>query len=267
MTRNQARTSKVPKLSYFQRCRAWAKRERGQAWATIAGHYELSEDELLKQLTEHHDADAEKEKLADEKHRADTDRYKYWKRSFSHFPRNSFEIIYADPPWKYDNRGGRGSADKHYSVMNLADICALPVAELAAPQSVLFMWHVATMPAEALEVVNAWGFELVTLKGFTWAKQTSTRNKWHFGMGFYTRANTEDCLIAVRGKKLERADRGVPQLIVEPFTKHSEKPQEARDRIVRLYGDRPRLELFARKAAPGWSAWGDELTNEKEQNK
>lgn len=172
-------------------------------------------------------------------------------------PAGPFSVIYADPPWSYKNKASRACADNHYPTMSVADLCALPVAGIAAADAVLVMWHVPTMPLEALRVVEAWGFTFKTMKGFTWAKRTK-HDKEHIGLGNYTRANTEDALIAVRGRGLERLDRGVRQLVMASMGRHSKKPDEVRERIVRLWGDVPRIELFARAAAPGWACWGNE---------
>lgn len=170
-----------------------------------------------------------------------------------------YELIYADPPWSYRdsaNAGKRGSVHK-YRCMSLGQICALDIQSIAAPDCLLAMWWVPPMPAEALQVVRFWGFALRTMKGFTWHKRT-THGKSHMGMGNLTRANTEDCLFAGRGK-LKRVDAGIRQFIDAPIGRHSEKPAEARDRLVQLMGDVHRVELFAREAAPGWDVWGDEV--------
>jgi len=95
------------------------------------------------------------------------------------------------------------------------------------------------------------------MKGFTWHKRTK-HGKSHIGMGHWTRGNTEDCLFAVRGKP-KPVNHGVRQFIEAPRGKHSEKPPEARERLVLLMGDVPRIELFAREAVPGWDVWGLEV--------
>lgn len=174
------------------------------------------------------------------------------------FPPKRFEIIYADPPWQYRDKaaaGERGACFK-YDVMGLKDVCALPVQEIAAENCLLAMWHVPPMPLEALQVVESWGFTFKTMKGFTWAKRTK-HGKWHFGMGNWTRGNAEDCLFAVRGAP-KRFSAGVRSLIEAPVREHSRKPDEARERLVALMGDVPRIELFARGPVPGWEVWGDE---------
>jgi len=175
------------------------------------------------------------------------------------FPAAQFDLIYADPPWKFKdscNSGKRGACHK-YSVMSVDDLSVLPVIRLAAPNCLLAMWWVAAMPEEALAVIDAWGFELRTMKGFTWHKRTK-HGCSHFGMGHWTRANTEDCLFATRGR-VKRINAGVRQFIDAPIGRHSEKPTEARDRLVTLVGDVPRIELFARIQTPGWATWGNEV--------
>lgn len=173
-----------------------------------------------------------------------------------------YNLIYADPPWEFKDKchaGNRGAGYK-YSTMNLSAIKALPVADIAADNAILAMWWVASQPMEALAVVDAWGFKLKTMTGFTWHK-TTKNGKDHFGMGNWTRANAENCLFAVRGKP-KRVCAGVRQLIVAQVGHHSAKPPEARDRLVRLMGDVPRVELFARERADGWSTWGNQVESD-----
>lgn len=174
-----------------------------------------------------------------------------------------YGLIYADPAWKFDNaaksKGQWGGAAKHYKTMTVEEICALPVADLAAKDCLLAMWHVPAMPEEAIAVVKAWGFRLVTTKGFCWHKLTTTGLD-HFGMGTLSRGNTEDCMFAVRGKPV-RKSRSVRQLIHAPVREHSRKPDEARERLLQLLGEIPRIELFARQPHYGWDAWGNELTS------
>ena len=153
-------------------------------------------------------------------------------------------------------------ASAQYPVMSVADIMRLPVATLAADDCTLFMWWVASQPQEALDVVRAWGFTLKTMTGFVWNKQTKN-NLPFFGMGFYTRQGSENCLIAVRGKP-KRASASVRAVVCAPVGRHSEKPDIFRTRIVGLMGDVPRIELFARCRVPGWAAWGNEMANDVE---
>lgn len=174
-------------------------------------------------------------------------------------PEKKYSVIYADPPWTYQDkaRSGKRGASQKYRCMDLSDLMQLPVKSIAAENCVLFMWHVAPMPTEALKVVEAWGFKLKTMKGFTWHK-TTKNGKSFMGMGNWTRANTEDCLIAVRGN-IKRVDASVRQFVEAPIREHSRKPDEVRDRIVQMMGDLERIELFARQQHEGWRCWGNEL--------
>lgn len=169
-----------------------------------------------------------------------------------------YEIIYADPPWSYRDRGCNGSAEKHYPTMTLSEICDLSVQKIAADNAVLFIWATYPMIAECLDVIKAWGFRYKTI-GFQWVK-TTKNGKYFFGLGHWTRGNTEPCLIATRGK-IKRINNSVSQLVVSPLRAHSQKPDEVRDRIVTLIGDKPRIELFARGSFPGWATWGNEVPN------
>lgn len=170
-----------------------------------------------------------------------------------------YRLIYADPPWTYRDKacsGKRGACFK-YPVMTTDAICELPVSTIAAHNCLLAMWWTGALEDDAKRVVKAWGFDVVTMKGFTWVKQNPRTGKYSFGMGQFTRANTEDVLFARIGKP-KRVDAGVSQLVVAPRMGHSVKPVEVADRLVRLMGDVPRIELFARDPQPGWDAWGFE---------
>ncbi len=175
-----------------------------------------------------------------------------------------YRLIYADPPWTYRDKaadGERGSAFK-YQTMALPDICRLPVWDVADPDSCLLaMWWVSTQPLEALKVVDAWGFRLMTMKGFTWHKTNRKKGNSAIGMGHMTRGNSEDCLFAVRGRLPERKDASICQHITAPRMEHSAKPPVIRDLLVGLLGDIPRIELFARESADGWHTWGNECDN------
>jgi len=170
-----------------------------------------------------------------------------------------YNVIYADPPWRYDNKGGQGVAENHYPTMNISDICALPVADIAAKDSALFLWATFPMLPEALRVIEAWGFKFKTV-AFVWLKQNRKAKTWFYGLGFWTRGNAEVCLFATRGHP-KRQDNSIHQFIISPIEAHSKKPDEARDKIVRLMGDIPRVELFARQAPPGWDVWGNEVNS------
>ena len=180
-----------------------------------------------------------------------------------------YSVIYADPPWAYKQQGGakgRGTAKAHYDTMQTAEICALPVKEIATEDALLFMW--ATFPniKDALEVMEAWGFGYKTA-AFVWVKTNAKSGSLFWGMGSYTRANAEVCLLGIRKKtkagKCVKA-HNIHQIIQAPYTRHSEKPPETRERIKALTGSEGGyLELFARQAAPGWDCWGNEAPGEE----
>jgi N6-adenosine-specific RNA methylase IME4 len=116
------------------------------------------------------------------------------------------------------------------------------------------------MIAQGYQVMRAWGFTPKTV-GFYWVKTNMKSEGFFTGLGYYTRANPEQCILGVRGKGLKRKDKGVPRLIVSPRGRHSEKPQEAYERIERLFGDVSRVELFARRQRPGWDVFGNQVEN------
>ena len=172
-----------------------------------------------------------------------------------------YKIIYADPPWSFKNKNTGGSmisgASAKYNTMTVKDICNLPVSQIVDDNCILFMWWVASQPEEALAVVKSWGFKLKTMTGFNWIKTTKT-GKMDFGMGFWTRAGSECCLIATKGKP-KRINGSVRSVVVSSKAEHSKKPKIIRDKIVELCGDIPRIELFARQTTNGWDAWGNEV--------
>ena len=184
-----------------------------------------------------------------------------------------FNVIYADPGWKFNNKKTGGSmksgSASQYSVMDVRDIAALPVQDICAKDSCLFMWWVDTMPLEALHVLKNWDFTFKKMNAFVWEKQTKT-GKDCFGMGHYTRPQVECVMLGVKGK-FTRDDASVRQLIrtvedesvVKAYNAgHSIKPPEVRDRIVKLCGNVPRIELFARTKPDGWSVWGDQVESD-----
>ncbi|HED3065070.1 TPA: adenine methyltransferase [Kluyvera ascorbata] len=197
-----------------------------------------------------------------------------------------YQLIYADPPWSYGNTISNGAAIDHYPTMSITDLKRLPVWELAAENAVLAMWYTGTHNQEAMALAEAWGFTVRTMKGFTWVKlnqlaaqrvdkalaEGSITDFYDFldvlnaetrmNGGNHTRANTEDLLIATRGKGLERENAGIKQVIYSPLGEHSQKPWEARHRLELLYGDVSRIELFSRSAAPGWDCWGNQCDSD-----
>ena len=174
-----------------------------------------------------------------------------------------YSIIYADPPWSFKTYSAKGegrSASQHYQTMNKSDIQSLPIKNIAADDCVLFLWVTSPCLLEGIELIKAWGFEYKTI-AFTWIKQNKKSPSLFWGMGYWTRANSELCLLATKGNP-KRIDAGVHSVIMTPIEEHSKKPDEARKRIVYLMGDIPRIELFARTKTDGWDAWGNEIESD-----
>ena len=168
-----------------------------------------------------------------------------------------YGIVYADPPWRYDMKRGNRVAENHYPTMSISELCALPVADLAAKDSALFLWATFPQLPEALRLIQAWGFTYKSV-AFVWLKQNRKSPGWFYGLGFWTRGNAEVCLLATRGHPKRQA-ANIHPFIISPFREHSRKPEEAREKIVALMGDLPRVELFARQSPPGWDVWGNEV--------
>jgi N6-adenosine-specific RNA methylase IME4 len=180
--------------------------------------------------------------------------------------RSNFSIIYADPPWTFQTWSKRGkarSAESHYPCLTLPEIQALPIADIAADNCTLFLWATDPLLPQAIDLIQKWGFNYKTI-GFNWVKLNKSSEGFFTGMGYWTRANAELCLLGTRGKP-KRKSASVRRLVVAPRREHSRKPDVVADRIVDLMGDLPRIELFARTPRPGWEVWGNE-TNKWEPN-
>jgi N6-adenosine-specific RNA methylase IME4 len=186
-------------------------------------------------------------------------------------PRQHFGAILTDPPWHFaawakykelpDGSKTRAT-ERFYSTMSAKEIAALPVAELAAPDCVLFLWTCWPMLADAWLCLKRWGFEYKTC-AFAWTRADNRQPDFfqdelpvQVGLGYWTRANSEPCLLATRGKP-KRLNADVRQAIIAPRREHSRKPDGIHERIERLVGG-PYLELFARQSRPGWTTWGNE---------
>lgn len=173
------------------------------------------------------------------------------------FPDKKYKIIYADPPWTYRDTakaGNRGAGCK-YGLLNDYEISRLHVEEIADDNCVLFMWVTYPKLSEGLDVIKQWGFTFKTV-AFTWIKKYQNGNSF-MGMGCWTRANAEICLLATKGKP-SRKSAAIRQHIETVPEQHSKKPDEIRDRIVLLCGDLSRIELFARQPVEGWDVWGND---------
>jgi len=170
-----------------------------------------------------------------------------------------FSIIYADPPWEYDNdlSGRVMNGAITYPTMSTNTIAKIPVRDIRADDSVLFMW--ATMPKleDAFKVIHGWGFQYITC-AFVWIKQNKSGEGIFSGMGYWTNQNAELVLLGKHGKP-QRIANNIKQVVMAPVGRHSAKPPEVRERIVQLMGDLPRVELFARDLTPGWTCLGNEV--------
>lgn len=181
-----------------------------------------------------------------------------------------YNVILADPPWKYNDRrssSSMGMAESAYSTMTQAQILTLPVYDVAADDCMLCLW--ATMPKlqEALDVVHSWGFRFITV-GFVWVKlnpksdgdeevpTTFTRSDIYSGLGHWCNGNAELVLFGRRGTPV-RQDTTIKQIVLAPRGAHSVKPELVHTRIERLFGDVPRIELFARRPRTGWTTLGN----------
>jgi len=180
-----------------------------------------------------------------------------------------FNIIYADPPWRFKNwsmkelatRGekwARRNGRSPYDVMDSEEIYSLPVEKIAAKDSILFLWATYPKIQEALTTIERWGFTYKTV-AFTWVKTNKVAtDSFHFGLGYWTRGNPEICLLATRGKP-KRVNKSVANLVVSPLRGHSAKPDIVRGYVTDLMGDLPRIELFAREDYEGWVCLGNEI--------
>jgi len=171
-----------------------------------------------------------------------------------------YKIIYCDPPWKYGdvNTGGNfksGSAN-HYLTMTVAEIEDVLLTVKKADNCVLFMWSTFPMIPDALEIMKHSGFKFKTV-AFTWVKKT-VNGKDVFGMGRWTRGNPEICLLGIIGKP-KAIDHSIPNLTYAEVGRHSQKPKIFYEKIEKLCGKLPRIELFARNTRKGWASWGNEV--------
>ncbi len=173
-------------------------------------------------------------------------------------PKKRYSIIYADPPWTYKDSGCSGSVTD-YSCLPDKELFRLAVDSLASKNCCLFLWATYPHLEKALKTIDLWGFTYKSI-AFQWIKTNRKSGGYFYGLGRWTRGNTEPCLLATRGKP-KRVAADVFQIVESPMIRHSQKPPEVREKIVKLLGDLPRIELFARERALGWDATGLELDN------
>ena len=178
-----------------------------------------------------------------------------------------YSVIYADPAWRFETFSDKGKGrapEQHYETMTIAEMAALPVASWAERDAALFLWGYQPMLREAFTLIDAWGFTYKTV-AYVWVKITGGQDRLFYaqddvrkGLGYHTRASTEQVWLATRGEGYERLSKGEPQAVFAPLREHSRKPDEVAESTVRLVGDVPRLEMFARTRRAGWDCWGNE---------
>jgi len=183
-------------------------------------------------------------------------------------PNKKYQIIYADPPWSYDDPKGNDPklGGITYPVMTNEEIASLPIINITDNNCSLFFW--VTMPKleDAFPIIKAWGFKYITC-AFTWVKLNPINGKVYSGLGHWTNGNAELCLFCKKGSP-KRVTNNVKQIQMCPRGQHSVKPSRIRNEIVKLMGDLPRIELFARppkdrlfedESYKGWDLWGNEV--------
>ncbi|MEI9887733.1 MAG: MT-A70 family methyltransferase [Rhizomicrobium sp.] len=181
--------------------------------------------------------------------------------STSFSKQRKYRAIYADPPWSFRNWSAKGTgrnAVSHYDCLDFDALTKLPVQDYAEDDCALFLWATDPLLPKAMELIDAWGFEFKTV-AFYWVKlntKAESDTSYFTGLGYWTRANPEQCLLATRGKPSRRA-KDVRKLIVDRRREHSRKPDQVRDRIERLV-EGPYVELFARETKKGWDCWGNQ---------
>jgi N6-adenosine-specific RNA methylase IME4 len=169
------------------------------------------------------------------------------------FPNKKYQIIYADPPWEMQG----GVYNPEYPTMSVGAIKNLPIQEMSDDNCALFLWVLNSRLQEGLDVMEAWGFNFKTI-AFCWVKTSQKTGMPNCRVGTFTLGGIEICLLGLRGK-LKRQTLNIRQVLLQPRGRHSEKPEKIRNDIVSLYGDIPRIELFARQKTEGWDVWGNEV--------
>ena len=175
-----------------------------------------------------------------------------------------YKIIYADPAWVYENKleYHGGGAESHYICTPTEEMGEIPIP--AEKDSICLMWCTYPKLPEGLKLMALWGFEYRTV-AFTWVKKYRGKNKFFFGMGKYTRANPEVCLLGRRGKGVPRVSASVPNLQIHTIGAHSAKPEAIKLEIIKLFGDVSRIELFSRTKQEAWDVWGNEAPKEEQK--
>jgi N6-adenosine-specific RNA methylase IME4 len=176
---------------------------------------------------------------------------RHFRKQAPPLPEGKYSVLYADPPWQYNNSGFHNSAESQYPTMSVEEISNLPVQDLATDETILFLWATNPLLPEALQVMRAWGFEYKT--NIAWVKDRGR------GWGWWLRSKHELLLIGVRSDARHPEVRLDSCFLADRGSVHSKKPEAAYEIIERMYPTCPRIELFARETREGWAAWGDEV--------
>jgi len=171
--------------------------------------------------------------------------------------RKKFNILVLDPPWQYSDKAGDRGAEARYATMSFRELSELRVSALADDNCACFLWVTGPFMMDGLRLLKMWGFQYKNVC-FTWIKKNKKSDTLFTGMGHYSRSNAEFVLLGMKGK-LDRESKSVHSVVMAPVGEHSAKPAQVMDRIVDLFGDLPRLEIFARNKTPGWEQTGLEL--------
>jgi N6-adenosine-specific RNA methylase IME4 len=185
---------------------------------------------------------------------------------------DKFSLGYCDAPWRFEVRSrdtGLGrSPDQHYNTLTTADLCEMPIGEMFAPNALLAMWIYDPMLPDVFKVAEAWGFPKFVTVLFRWIKSTDGQyrlfddgERLNFGLGYHTRGGgCEECWLFQRGKGLPVFRHDIRKEFFAPVREHSRKPDEVAKWLEELYGDVPRIELFARTRRPEWHSHGNETS-------
>jgi N6-adenosine-specific RNA methylase IME4 len=171
---------------------------------------------------------------------------------FAKLPPGKFNLIYADPPWEYSFiTNSKWAVENHYPTLTTEQLCEFPISKVAAKDSILFLWATSPKLADAMQLIQSWGFNYRS--SMVWVKNG-------LGMGYYARQNHEFLLIATKGNWPVPPPRArPPSVITANRTRHSTKPEAAYEILEKMYPKAKRIELFCRKSRAGWASWGNEL--------
>ncbi len=178
-----------------------------------------------------------------------------------------YKIIYADPAWVYQDKSKShgGGAESHYKCTPTEEMGKIIKDIPVDKDAVCLMWCTYPQLPEGLKLMELWGFKFKTV-AFTWVKKNKVSDSFFFGMGRHTRGNPEIVMLGTKGKGVPRISASIKNLQIHRIGKHSKKPDEVRQEIVNLYGDIPRIELFARQQTSGWDVWGNEVNKDDALN-